>query len=64
MIGPRCRFYPSCSTYAKDTIKLNGLYMDYIKPLNALVVATNFQPVALTYQQKKEQNYEPHHLFN
>ena len=24
MIGPRCRFYPSCSTYAKDTIKLNG----------------------------------------
>ena len=24
IIGPRCRFYPSCSTYAKDAIKLNG----------------------------------------
>ena len=24
-IGPRCRFYPSCSTYALDSISIHGL---------------------------------------
>lgn len=24
MIGPRCRFYPTCSTYAVEAIKVHG----------------------------------------
>lgn len=24
LIGPRCRFYPTCSTYAVEAIKLHG----------------------------------------
>lgn len=24
MLGPRCRFYPSCSCYASDALRLHG----------------------------------------
>jgi len=27
LLGPRCRFYPSCSQYARDAIKTRGLFL-------------------------------------
>ncbi|WP_373766730.1 membrane protein insertion efficiency factor YidD [Glaesserella sp.] len=26
LIGPRCRFYPTCSTYALEAIKIHGAW--------------------------------------
>jgi|GEM_PF-301478 uncharacterized protein len=26
LLGPRCRFYPSCSNYAKESLQIHGIF--------------------------------------
>lgn len=44
LLGPRCRFYPSCSQYAKDALKLYPLPNAFIKSTKRILKCHPFHP--------------------
>ena len=56
LLIPRCRFYPSCSNYAKDAIELNGPLIELHRQLNVLVVVTRFREGGIDFATKKGAN--------
>ncbi len=47
MLGPRCRFYPSCSQYAVEAIKTHGLARGLFLTLHRLGKCHPFHPGGL-----------------
>lgn len=41
---PSCRFYPSCSQYALQTIEKHGLFLGLIKALRRILRCQAFSP--------------------
>ncbi|NDC82697.1 membrane protein insertion efficiency factor YidD [bacterium] len=47
MLGPRCRFYPSCSEYAVTAIQRFGIFEGSYRSLRRLIKCHPFHPGGL-----------------
>lgn len=53
LLGPRCRFYPSCSEYAARSIGLNGAVVGALDGLGRLLRCHPFHPGGLDEPRKR-----------
>ncbi|MBC5811634.1 MAG: membrane protein insertion efficiency factor YidD [Candidatus Eremiobacteraeota bacterium] len=44
LLGPRCRYYPSCSQYAKEAVLKHGVLRGAVLALGRLVRCTPWNP--------------------
>lgn len=44
ILGPYCRFYPSCSSYAIDAIRIYGLWRGAVLALKRILKCHPFHP--------------------
>jgi uncharacterized protein len=47
LLGPRCRFYPSCSTYALQALRAHGPFRGLLLTLNRLMRCHPWSPGGL-----------------
>ncbi|MGC6367818.1 MAG: membrane protein insertion efficiency factor YidD [Candidatus Marinamargulisbacteria bacterium] len=56
LLIPRCRFYPSCSNYAKDAIELNGPLIGITQTIKRLSRCHPFSQGGIDFATKKGAN--------
>lgn len=44
MVGPRCRFYPTCSSYAMEAIRVHGAAMGMLLAIKRLCKCNPWHP--------------------